>query len=1647
MPWNDPAAPRYAGRDPTSEQTVASTRYRIFVSSPGDMDPERLLVSDTIARINASLQDVSLEVHRSENDLYFAHAGPQQYIPPTSEFDLVVCLLWKRMGTLLLPESFDAPDGRKRTGTEYEFETAVDAARRNTTESGLPRPAVLVYRKTQAVLFNAECVDQERAQYRALQAFFERWVRDAEGHYLGYANEFETTRQFALMFERHLRDWLALQRRRVVWDVARHGSPFRGLEVFDRAHAEVFFGRDPCIVQARARLKRAASAGFAALWIVGASGSGKSSLLRAGLLPGIERSEGFTRTVVFRPSELGDSLIGGLAARILAVLPELTRASFRDGDGLARVCVESPLSARAAIETALKDWGEAEASTRSLDHAPVTRLIIAVDQAEELLTARSPTERDQFVALLLALLAGTRVWAVFSFRSDFYAALQRDARLGPLKDRAGQFDLGAPAPADLALMITEPARAAGLIMEVDDEQRSLALEIAADTSGADSLPMLEFALNTLFEQAHARGERVLRVADYLHMGRAAGALGTAAERLLATLPASVQQAFPRVLRELVDLNLQSDNRMSTSRACGLEHFSGDADALRLIEALSRPEARLLSLFDLDGKPHCRVSHESLFDRWPRAQAQIQADARRLDARRRLEEDAALWQQADAADKPQRLLQNLPLEEALDLRRHWTLAPALAGFIDCSHDASRRRERRRTRVAAVVAAIGMIAVCAAFYAEHQRRRAERSEARATRTLELAARRSFGLMQDALAADDPAVAYAHLAESLRFRDTPQARLAAAYQLQQLAFVPHTSFPATALERVAFSADGRRVLLSGTRESSVWETHTGRRLLPRLAHAPLETVRFSSDDSRIIGTSTTGVFQWDAVSGQPVGEWLPAAAERDQPFVGSPQVSADGGIAMLTTGTDIAMFDLKNSRSLAWRTNVSRRTVMPQLTQHGSLVATSPSVDTVRLLDATTLQPTGTQPVLPAGSRVVCLAFGPDGSLLIGLQPGRVAVWTPGRRSLVDLEGSPPGCRRLVFSPDGEAVAAVTSDALDIWRAKDGRRIDRSALPVAPSPRTPAALAFSPDAMRLVVIRNDSIAQQWLRYPLREISAPMRHGTKVLSARYSPDGTHILTLADDGRSRVWDARNGHATELVVSHGGEIRSMAQSPDGRWLATAAADGTIQVWSVADGRSGGPRLVAKPGRVPVVLFSPDSSHLLGVDGTGSARLWDRASGRTVSGPFAPDTTIATYSTDGSLIATGDRSGVVRLWDAGNRRLVGEPIRHDAGVNQLAFGPGNTSLLVASHKRIALWDIPSSVRRSVIEHDEPVGNIALSPGGDRLATFDDATLQLWSVTDLQRIGDAITVEGRLRSVRFSPDGKRLLATTDAGVVHLFTDSGVRHATFDAPSSSTGAVFDSAGARVAIGTSRGIELLDAQTLARLGAPLSTRQRLPFRTIAFCPNDRCVLGMNENANIVIWNLVPTLDAPADIVGETLAALGGVRINATGRIEVSADSERIRTHVDTIRNSGQSDLSAVVRWHLAARSSRTVSPFSTLPQGDRNRTDLERLLTAANAGDVQTVQWIVADIQATEPEHPLLPLAMVASGLASDHRPLLMRTGLSRLLTARDVGLVVRGAQLLQAMDEPVAASTVAARALALDGTDARATGVRSRAQARQP
>jgi len=259
--------------------------YKVFLSSPKDVRPERDRTETVIARLNAEHPGAALfSLTRWENQPYLADRTFQDQILSPGAHDLVVFILWKRLGTDL-PSAYNRADGTARTGTEYEFEQARDAREKRADQL----PDILVYRKTAQVTFNEETVDIERAQKKALDQFWERWFRSDTGHFIAGFQSFADAGDFEQQFERNLRVWLRRRRaREVVWDIVTQGSPYRGLAPYEEEQSGLFFGRDADMGRARARFIEAAIGhesgrrGTSFLLILGASGAGKSSFLRAG---------------------------------------------------------------------------------------------------------------------------------------------------------------------------------------------------------------------------------------------------------------------------------------------------------------------------------------------------------------------------------------------------------------------------------------------------------------------------------------------------------------------------------------------------------------------------------------------------------------------------------------------------------------------------------------------------------------------------------------------------------------------------------------------------------------------------------------------------------------------------------------------------------------------------------------------------------------------------------------------------------------------------------------------------------------------------------------------------------------------------------------------------------------------------------------------------------------------------------------------------------------------------------------------------------------------------------------------------------------------------------------------------------------------
>ena len=710
---------------------------RVFISSPSDVRPERLIAERVVRRLGREFAyHLRVEPVMWERQPLVASHHFQEKITPPRDTDIVVVIIWSRLGLPLPIDKFLGPlSGKQVTGTEWEFEDALKAYRERSL------PDLLMYRKKAPVtgnLENEEELHRQLAQKRLVEDFIKSWFIDQDAQSFAAAfHEFADASVFESVLETHLRDLLKKRLATSKDDVApagirwHEGSPFRGLLSFELEHAPVFFGRVRACHELRELLSRQVDRGTAFVMVVGASGSGKSSVVKAGLLAdlklqGMVERVALVRHAVFRPSEGAGDLFGALATAILSptALPELISLHC-DHASLTEMLREAPAHAKLPIRQALTRAGEAAGLTQIAD----ARLVIVVDQLEELFTLEDVTQevREGFVAALEALAKSRLVWVIATMRSDFFDRLETLPRLLALSSGEARYVLAAPEPAEIGQIIRQPAREAGLSFEVVNGRSLDEVIRQAATSDHGALPLLSFLMDQLWQRRSATG--TLTFAAYDALGGLEGALGRRAEEIFAAQPAAVQAALPVVLRTLVSVG-QSGKATVSARSAPLAQFPEGSPARTLIEAFLDPKARLLVADDHSSEPASgrrgtdttprasqalvRVAHEALFSHWPRAKAQISADSRDLELLGRLERDAERWRASDRKHQDSLVLRSgLPLAEARDLIRRWgaDVPAAVTEFIGRSLRVARRRRNRL--VMALVGAVVALPACAAI----------------------------------------------------------------------------------------------------------------------------------------------------------------------------------------------------------------------------------------------------------------------------------------------------------------------------------------------------------------------------------------------------------------------------------------------------------------------------------------------------------------------------------------------------------------------------------------------------------------------------------------------------------------------------------------------------------------------------------------------------------------------------------------------------------------------------------------------------------------------------------------------------------------------------------------------------------------------
>jgi WD40 repeat protein len=1140
-------------------------------------------------------------------------------------------------------------------------------------------------------------------------------------------------------------------------------APYRGLRVFGEEDARFFFGRDREVQRLLEKLKSNAF-----LAVLGPSGSGKSSLVRAGLVPELRAGalalDASWHVCVLRP---GAAPLTALAAQLV---------ELRAGEGMAATLDalgRDPRTLHLSVELALAD------------SPPGERVLVIVDQLEEVFTlCNDESQRRQLFATLLDATSapGGRTVVIVTMRADFYARCAAYPEFAQLVT-AQQMLIG-PIDADgLRQAIEEPARRVGLELEAGLSDTILA-DVAAEPG---ALPLLEHALLELWERR--RGE-LLTLEGYREAGGVHGALAQRADQIFDGLSPAQREIARRALLRLTQPGegTEDTRRRATRRELAAAEGDASFDVVlgRLVDARMLTTGR-----DETGQDVVDVSHEALIRGWPRMRRWIDADRAGLLVHRRLTDAARDWD--TLGREPAAFYRGARLAIA----REWAaehgddLSPLEHEFLAASHDAelreteaAMRRSRRLRVLAGGLAALTVAIAVLAGWALHERGRAQRQT---TAAASLALAYSATPLLDSRPDLSLLLGYA----AYRTNPTAQARssvLAALTTIRETGVSAILHGNAGPVFGVAFDpANGMLASAGSDGTLRLWDAATHRQLGPSLIGdgLPVYALAFSPDGAVLATASIDGRIQlWDVATRKKLGAPLFGDS---QPVFGV----AFGPHDTLAAGSldgQIRVWDLARHKLLGRAMSVNDGMAVSDVAfaPDGTLVAADLD-GSVWLWNVATDTRLG-GPLPGSSTSFTSLAFAPDGTLAAGSGDGSVHLWNFASRTLIArlVAGTSGGVYSVAFSRDGRTLAAGSADGtVRMWNAATRQSIGQ---PLTGQTNVAYSIAFSPDGSTLASGSLDDTIRLWGVAARDPLAATIATDTGTVEAvAWAPRGETVAWGSADGAVRLLDAGTGKLLgPPLTGSGAAIYALAFSPDGKTLASAGMDDTIRLWNA---RTGGllARLTGQTGGINGLAFNPRSGILASAASDGTVWLWNVKSGVRVarlvisSAPatMAPVNAVA-FSPNGEVLAAGGDDNLVHLWSTTTDRSIGRLTGNANAVLALAFSlDGRTLASAGEDNTVRLWDVATDTQIHELDGPKaPAYSLAFSPDGQTLASASgDGTVRVWDLATGTALGVPLTGAavnssdaGNLSfpSVAFSPDGRTLVAAGAGNTIRRWSD---------------------------------------------------------------------------------------------------------------------------------------------------------------------------------------------------------------------------------------------------------------------------------------
>ena len=1132
-------------------------------------------------------------------------------------------------------------------------------------------------------------------------------------------------------------------------------SPYKGLKTFESRDKELFFGRDNFITTLVNELEQTNL-----ILLLGASGSGKSSVVRAGLIPWLERKygTGFINLIFTPDADPFDSFYATL----------LGNYSQKEAKIAREVKGETLIKVANNLKQSSEFW------------------FIFIDQFEELFTTSDENKRREFINGLMKLsqakLPNLKIMA--TMRADFFERLSDFPQLveATQKHRPMIVEMQS---SELRLAIEQPAAHHGVIFEA-----GLVDKIIAEVQGqAGCLPLLQYTLNLIWEEEVKTGsinDRVLNISTYENVGGVRGALKQHVDSIYKNFSPSERQATQRIFLKLVGIGENAESGIEwkpVRRRAMLSEFKDDErdvllklvnDNLLVSNAdLSKTDSKK-GFFgfpkSVKSNSTVEIAHEILLTCWDKLKNWIEKNRQGIAIRNRLYEDVKRWKDKKPEDE---LWTGSKLEQVLELSKDSNFNQVLGGFnddakqfIDASvglRDRELRQAKRRTIIASTLAGLAGVACVFAFIQQQEAQKQSIFSMTQTTDARLLADNELDAIKQAIKANKQF-------NNLWIKDAntrTQVELALLNTVHSLAAPNTLGEHANSVIDVSFSPDGRMLAsASGDNTVKLWDTDTGKVIKTLIGHTELVySVSFSPNGKMLASASNDDTVKlWDTQT----GEVIETLTGRHTDPVNGVSFSPDGRMLASASGDNtVKLWDTDTGKVIKTLSGHTDWVYGVSFSPDGRMLASASADKTVKLWDTDTGKVIKT--LSGHTNKVVGVSFSPDGRMLASASDDKtVKLWdTDTGKVIKTLSGHTNRVNEVSFSPDGRMLASASADkTVKLWDTDTGKVIKT----LSGHTNRVNEVSFSPDGRMLASASADKTVKLWDTDTGKVIKTLSGHTNPVYEVSFSPNGKKLASASADETIKLWNTDTGKVIKTLSGHTNPVNEVSFSPDGRMLASASDDKTVKLWDTDTGKVI-KTLSGHTNWVNGVSFSPDGRMLASASTDKTVKLWDTDTGKvikTLSGHTNPVNGVS-FSPNGKKLASASADKTVKLWDTDTGKVIKTLSGHTNWVYEVSFSPDGRMLASASaDKTVKLWDTDTGkVIKTLSGHTNWVYGVSFSPNGKMLASASrDNTVKLWDTETGKEIKTLIGHKDNVNGVSFSPDGKMLASASNDNTVKLW-----------------------------------------------------------------------------------------------------------------------------------------------------------------------------------------------------------------------------------------------------------------------------------------